>query len=218
MILYRDEALVAVAKPSGLLVHRGWGRDRDVLMTRVRDQLEAYVYPVHRLDRGASGVVLFALGPESARVLCGAFERGEVEKRYLALVRGVPPEAGVIDHPVPRAPGEARVPAVTEYRRLEVFGRYALVEARPRTGRFHQIRRHLKHLSCPLIGDSNYGKSEHNRLLRERYGLARLALHAASLAFAHPVDGRPMSIEAPVPADLAEPLARLRADYPLSDR
>lgn len=216
MILYRDEALVAVAKPSGLLVHRGWGRDRDVLMTRVRDQLEAYVYPVHRLDRGASGVVLFALGPESARTLCGAFERGELDKRYVALVRGVPPEAGIIDHPVPREPGGERVPAVTEYRRLEVFGRYALVEARPRTGRFHQIRRHLKHLSCPLIGDSNYGKSEHNRLLRERYGLARLALHAASLAFAHPVDGRPMSIEAPMPADFAEPLARLRAEFPLS--
>lgn len=217
MILYRDEALVAVAKPSGLLVHRGWGRDRDVLMTRVRDAVDAYVYPVHRLDRGASGVVLFALTADAARLLGGAFERAELDKRYVALVRGVPPEAGIIDHPVPRKPGGERVPAVTEYRRLEIFGRYALVEARPRTGRFHQIRRHFKHLSCPLIGDTNYGKSEHNRLLRERYGLARLALHAVSLGFAHPSDGRPMSIEAPLPSDLAEPLARMRAAHTLSD-
>lgn len=211
MILYRDEALVAVCKPSGLLVHRGWGPDSDVLMMRVRDELDAYVYPVHRLDRGASGVVLFALSSEVARTLCSAFERCELDKRYLALVRGVPPEEGVIDHPVPRKPGGERVPAVTDYRRLEVFGRYSLVEARPRTGRFHQIRRHLKHLSCPLIGDSNYGKSAHNRFVREHYGLARLALHALSISFLHPLTGAAILVEAPLTADFAEPLARLRA-------
>ena len=134
------------------------------------------------------------------------FAAGEVEKRYLALVRGIPPEEGVIDHPVPRAPGGPRVPAVTRFRRLATFERYALVEARPSTGRWHQIRRHFKHLSHPLIGDVRYGKGEHNRLFRERFGLHRLALHALELAFEHPHTGERLRIVAPVPEDLAGPL------------
>jgi len=211
-VLYRDDSIVLVNKPSGLLVHRGWDNDRDVLMTRVRDTLGAWVYPVHRLDRAASGVVLFALSSEVARVLCDAFERKEVGKRYLALVRGVPPETVTIDHPIPRRPNGPRVDAVTDVRRLEVFGRYALVEAQPRTGRLHQIRRHLKHISCPLIGDVRYGKGEHNRLFRERYGLHRLALHAAELRFAHPVTGDEVVASAPLPDDLRLPLERLRDD------
>lgn len=208
-ILHRDDDLVIVNKPSGLLVHRGWDNDDVVMMTLVRDALGMYIYPIHRLDRGASGALVFALSAEAARSLCAAFERGQVEKRYLALVRGIPPEHGVIDHPIPRKPGGERVPAVTEVRRLAVYGRYSLVEAVPRTGRLHQIRRHLKHIACPLIGDVNYGKGEHNRLFRERYGLTRLALHAASLTVPHPSDGRPIRADAPMPADLAEPIARL---------
>jgi len=108
-----------------------------------------------------------------------------------------------------RESGGARVPAVTEFRRLATFERYALVEARPRTGRFHQIRRHFKHLSHPLIGDVRYGKGEHNRLFRERFGLHRLALHALELAFEHPGTGEPLRIVAPVPEDLAGPLGKM---------
>jgi tRNA pseudouridine65 synthase len=208
-ILYRDDDLVIVNKPSGLLVHRGWDNDDVVMMTLVRDALGLYVYPIHRLDRGASGALVFGLSAEAARSLCAAFERGQVEKRYLALVRGIPPEHGVIDHPIPRKPGGERVPAVTEVRRLAVYGRYSLVEAVPRTGRLHQIRRHLKHIACPLIGDVKYGKGEHNRLFRERYGLTRLALHASSLTVPHPSDGRPIRGDAPMPADFADPIARL---------
>lgn len=208
-ILYRDDDLVIVNKPSGLLVHRGWDNDDVVMMTLVRDALGMYIHPIHRLDRGASGALVFALSVDAARSLCAAFEHGLVEKRYLALVRGIPPEHGVIDYPIPRKPGGERVPAVTEVRRLAVYGRYSLVEAVPRTGRLHQIRRHLKHISCPLIGDVNYGKGEHNRLFRERYGLSRLALHAASLTVPHPADGRPICAGAPMPADLTEPIARL---------
>jgi tRNA pseudouridine65 synthase len=135
-----------------------------------------------------------------------AFAAGSVEKRYLALVRGIPPESGVIDHPIPRDEDGPRVPALTEFRRLAVFERYALVEARPRTGRRHQIRRHFKHLSHPLIGDVRYGKGEHNRLFRDRFGLHRLALHALELAFEHPETGETVQIVAPVPEDLAGPL------------
>jgi tRNA pseudouridine65 synthase len=214
-ILFQDDALVAVAKPAGLAVHRGTAHDRVVVLTLVRDRLGRHVYPVHRLDRATSGVVVLALSPGVARRVQERFAAGEVEKRYLALVRGIPPEAGVIDHPVPRAPGGSRVPAVTEFRRLGVFERYALVEAVPRTGRLHQIRRHFKHLSHPLIGDVRYGKGEHNRLFRERFGLHRLALHALMIAFAHPEDGRPLAIFAPVPADLAGPLAAMGLPVPL---
>lgn len=210
-LLYRDDHVAVADKPSGLLVHRGWGNDRDVLMMRVRDELGCWVYPVHRIDRGASGAVLFALSSDTARILGGAFERAEVHKRYIALVRGIPEESGVIDHDIPRRPNGPRVPAVTDYRRLEVFGRYALVEARPRTGRLHQIRRHLKHISCPLIGDVRYGKGEHNRLFRDKYNLHRLALHAMELRFPHPVTGEEIAVESPLPDDLRVPLEQLRA-------
>jgi tRNA pseudouridine65 synthase len=204
--LYQDGVLLAVDKPAGLAVHRGAARDRTVALQLVRDRVGRHVHAVHRLDRATSGVLLFALDPGTARRLQEQLEAGAVAKRYLALVRGIPPEVGVIDHPIPRDIDGPRVPAVTEFRRLAVFERYALVEARPRTGRRHQIRRHFKHLSHPLIGDVRYGKGEHNRLFRDRFGLHRLALHALELAFDHPETGEALRIVAPVPEDLAGPL------------
>ncbi len=205
-ILYRDAFLLAVNKPSGLAVHRGAARDRIVALQIVRDLAGRQVHAVHRLDRATSGALLFAFDAATTRRLQEKFAAGEVEKRYLALVRGIPPQQGIIDHPVPRAPGGPRIPAVTEFRRLATFEGYALVEARPRTGRLHQIRRHFKHLSHPLIGDVRYGKGEHNRLFRERFGFHRLALHAVELAFDHPETGERVRIVAPVPEDLAGPL------------
>jgi tRNA pseudouridine65 synthase len=179
----------------------------------VHDALGAWTYPVHRLDRGASGVLALALTPEAARALGDAFAGGCVVKRYLALVRGVPPERGTIDHPVPRGErGGPRIEALTEYRRLEVFGRYSLVEVTPHTGRLHQIRRHLKHIACPLIGDVRYGKGEHNRLFRARHGLNRLALHAFSLELPHPESGDTLRVEAPLPDDLRRPMESLAAE------
>jgi tRNA pseudouridine65 synthase len=212
-LLHRDERVVVVAKPSGVAVHRGWADDDDALLQLVRDTVGAWVWPVHRLDRGASGAVAFALDQDAARALGEAFASGTVEKRYLALTRGHPPPSLVIDHPIPRQLGGERVPAVTEVRCLETFGRYALVEARPRTGRLHQIRRHLKHISCPLIGDVRYGKGEHNRLFRDRYDLHRLALHACELTLPHP-DGGTVRAIAPMPPDLTAAIEKLRADYP----
>jgi len=202
-VLYRDEACAVVAKPAGMIVHRGWANDAVDLLRWTRDTLGKYVYPLHRLDRGASGAVLFALHEGAARELNHAFARAEIDKRYLALTRGHPPERGLIDHPIPRAPGEERVSAQTEYQRLGTFERYALVLALPKTGRLHQIRRHLKHISCPLIGDVRYGKGEHNRLFRDRYGLDRLALHAAALRFRHPFSGQLVTVRAPIEGALA---------------
>ncbi len=205
-LLFQDGLLAVVNKPSGLAVHRGLAREKTVALQLVRNALGRRVYPVHRLDRATSGALILALDPGTARNLQEQIQAGTVEKRYLALVRGIPPESGVIDHPVPRSPKGERIPAVTEYRRLATFERYALMEARPLTGRFHQIRRHFKHLSHPLIGDVRYGKGEHNRLFRERFGLHRLALHALELAFDHPETGERMRIAAPVPEDLDGPL------------
>ena len=213
-MLYRDGVLLVVAKPSGMAVHRGWSREKIVALQLARDQAGRHVYPVHRLDRATSGVLLLAFDPGTARRLQEQLMAGEMVKRYIALVRGIPPEVGVIDHPIPRAPDGPRVPAVTEYRRLATFERYALLEVLPRTGRLHQIRRHLKHISHPLIGDVRYGKGEHNRLFRERFGLHRLALHALELGFDHPVSGERLKIAAPVPEDLAGPLRAMGIAIP----
>ena len=212
-LLYRDEFLAAVDKPSGLAVHRGWAPERETAMTCVRDQLGTHVFPVHRLDRATSGVLLFALSSEIAARVCESFAAGLAAKTYLALVRGVPPATGIIDHPLP--PGEdshgPRVSAQTAFQRREIFGRYSLVEAHPLTGRLHQVRRHLKHIACPLIGDVNYGKGEHNRLFREQFGLHRLFLHATRLQLPHPRTGHLLDLHSPLPAELLTVLEKLRA-------
>ncbi len=216
MILHRDDRLVAVDKPSGVATHRGWADDDDALLQRVRDEVGTYVYPIHRLDRGASGVVLFALDKDAARALTDAWMSKQADKRYVAITRGHPPEHVVIDHPVLQRERDGdRVDAVTEVWRRETFGRYALVEAKPITGRLHQIRRHLKHIACPLIGDVRYGKGEHNRLFRTEHGLHRLALHCTRLTVPHP-DGGLLVVECALPADLAHAVASCRLAYGVS--
>ena len=202
-IVHRDERCVAVDKPSGVAVHRGWANDDDPLLQQVRDTVGTYVFPIHRLDRGASGITLFALDKDAARAFSDAWPTAD--KRYFAITRGHPPEHLVIDHPIPKAPGLERVPAKTELWRRDTFGRYALVEVRPHTGRLHQIRRHLKHISCPLIGDVRYGKGEHNRLWRERFDFHRLALHCSSLAVAD------LAIEVPLAEDMTRAIAAAKA-------
>lgn len=190
-LLYRDERYVAVDKPCGLLVHRS-PLDRhatDFALQRLRDQIGRRVYPVHRLDRPTSGVLLFALDSEAARIAGEAWMDGRATKTYLAVVRGHVPEADVIDYPLVEEPGCAPVPAITEYRRLATTelpipvgryatARYSLVGAIPRTGRLHQIRKHFHHVSHHVIGDTTHGDGRHNRMLRERLGIERLLLHA----------------------------------------
>ena len=219
-ILYRDHQLVAVHKPAGLLVHRSWidRHETRFALQLVRDLIGQLVYPLHRLDKPTSGVLLFALDPATARSLGAAFAAGAVEKTYLAVVRGIPPEHGVIEHPLweeydrhddPRArAGKDPQPARTSYRRLATVelpfavgrypsSRYALIEARPHTGRKHQLRRHFKHLFHPLIGDSKYGEGRHNQFFREQYDCRRLLLAAVAMRLPHPADGRELTITAP---------------------
>lgn len=211
-VLYEDEALVAVDKPSGIMTHRGFGDRSPALLQRARDALGAHVFPVHRLDRPTSGVVVFARDPASARELARQFRFGLPRKRYLAWVRGRPPEFGVLDYPVPRAKDGPRVAARTSLCRHAFHEGYSLVEAAPATGRYHQIRRHLKHLSAPILGDVRYGDGRHNRRARAELGLHRLGLHAFRLVIAHPVTGERLDLRAPIPRDLADPLRRWSAE------
>lgn len=215
-ILYQDEHLVAVDKPSGLLVHRTGldaGETRFALQL-VRDQLGRAVWPVHRLDKGTSGVLLFALNVETARALGKSFEAGiGLDKTYNAIVRGWAPEAGLIDHALRRMPDDMRIEreeiqeARTRFRTLEHLvlplaqgnfptTRCSLVEAAPLTGRRHQLRRHLKHIAHPIIGDATHGKGPLNRALADHIGVQRLWLHARSLSLVHPVTGQTVVIEA----------------------
>lgn len=213
-ILFQDDEYIVVNKPSGLVVHRGWAREAEVVMTLVRDQIGAWVYPVHRLDRGTSGALVFALSPDAARYLSQQFDPTvttdlpSVRKHYLALVRGTPPAAGTIDNPVPAGEDKPRVDAITEFVTLGSAQGVSLVRCRPLTGRLHQIRRHLKHISHPLVGDVRYGKGPLNRRFRAEFDLHRLALHAQALAVQHPRRG-PIEIEAPLPPDLEAALQAL---------
>ncbi|MFI5296846.1 MAG: RluA family pseudouridine synthase [Polyangiales bacterium] len=210
-LLFVDDAIVVANKPSGLLVHRGWDDDDDVAMFRVRNQIGQHVHPLHRLDRGTSGALVFARTREAAATMARAFEEGRIDKRYLALVRGTPPDDGVIDYPIPKSEDGPRVDAVTRFRRIlrSPVDRCSLVEAIPETGRLHQIRRHLRHINHPLVGDVRHGSGTINRHYREVYGLHRLALHALSIAFVHPVTGARIEVVAPLPPALTTVLEAL---------
>jgi len=207
-VLYRDDDLLVVDKPAGLMTHRSeLAPDRDVAMTRARDTIGAYVWPLHRLDRGTSGALAMALSEDAARTMRVAFDEGRVAKVYIAIVRGEAPEHVVVDHPVPRSQDGERVPAVTELRRLFLGEFFSVVEARPRTGRFHQIRRHASHLRHPLANDTNYGTGWFNRRVRAEGGLTRLALHAAAIRLPTPAGA--VRVRAPLPDDLASAMLRL---------
>ena len=227
-ILFSDEDIVAVHKPSGLLVHRSPidRRETRFALQIVRDQLGERVFPVHRLDKPTSGILLFARSRAAAGYLGTAFTKGVVEKRYLAVVRGIPPEEGIIDHPLVEEPevGGGRpdpVPreAVTTFRRLAsvelptavgryATSRYSLIEARPVTGRRHQIRRHLKHIFHPLVGDTKYGEGRHNRFFRESFDCRRLLLAAVEVTFPHPDGAVPVTVTAPPEGSFAAILKR----------
>lgn len=221
-ILYRDEWLLALDKPSGLLMHQEFGARKEpvVLVDLVRRALGVdVVYPLHRLDRGTSGVVLFALDVRTARAGGSLFENHAVYKRYLALVRGLAPDLGIMAHPLTRRDGGPRVLAETAFGRLATVPseprHVSLMDAHPRQGRQHQIRRHFAHLNHPLIGDGHHGRADLNREFRARYGLGRLALHAAEVVLTHPRTGDRLVLASPLPADLAQPLERLGFDAAL---
>lgn len=207
-ILFQDEVLVVVHKPSGLLVHRSPidKHETEFLLQRLRDQIGQHVFPVHRLDRPTSGLMVFGLSPQAARKLSTAFEEQQVSKRYLAIVRGVAPEQQRLDYGLRKEDGKlpkAEMPeqeAITDTRRLAQVelpiaidrypqSRFSLVEARPLTGRRHQIRRHLSRRGYPIIGDAKHGKGNYNRYFATTLECPRLLLAAVGLELPHPEGG-----------------------------
>ncbi len=231
-IVYEDEHYVAIDKPAGLLIHRSpVARENDdgrYVVQILRDQLGARVYPVHRLDRPTSGLVLFARSSEAARRLAPLFAERLVAKRYLAVVRGYAPEEVRIDYAVAAHEGK-NAPlksAQSELRRVATVelpipvsryptARYSLVELRPRSGRWHQLRRHCAHLRHPIVGDTSHGDGNHNRLFREHLSCRRLLLAATAMALQHPFTGEPLHLQtAPEPA-LVDLFARLGWVWPV---
>lgn len=228
-ILYQDEYIVAINKPSGLLVHRS-PIDRHEIRFAIqllRDQIGQYVYPAHRLDKPTSGVLLFGLNANVASGLGNSFSQQQIEKTYIAVVRGHCATEGNIDHPLTEVTDQRIVKskaaeaqsAVTNFRLLAKYeldveietypkSRYSLIQLQPHTGRRHQLRRHLKHISHPIIGDAKYGRGRHNRFFADQLRCPRLLLHAAQQSFQHPVSGKTICIDAPVDSCFAGLLAR----------
>jgi len=218
-ILYQDEYLVAIDKPAGLFVHRSFLDKNEIYfaLQLVRDMIGKYVYPVHRLDRPTSGVLLFALSEEVARLMGQAFTCKTIQKTYYALTRGHLLEGGVIDYPLiekldkigdKQANKEQEAKAcVTNFAVINSASlpvalgkyesvRYSLVKLMPETGRRHQIRRHLAHLRHPIIGDINYGDNKQNPFFIKYFGFKRLMLMAKSLSFVHPITQEEIIISA----------------------
>lgn len=217
-ILFRDEYLVAINKPSGVFVHRSpMSPPTEPNVVRLlRDQIGQLVTPVHRLDRATSGVLLFALTTDAARELSRQFSERTVSKQYLAIVRGHTPDEATIDIPLKRHrdgltgksfrddEAQAAVTYIRTLDRCEIpdsagrypTSRYSLIEALPQTGRRHQIRRHLKHISHPILGDVAHGDHRHNHLLQSLFGLNRMLLVASRLDFEHSATKAHTTIEA----------------------
>jgi tRNA pseudouridine65 synthase len=218
-IIYQDQYLVAINKPSGLLVHRSKidPHETRFALQLLRDQIGQHVYPVHRLDKPTSGVLLFALSSEIARKVSEGFANHCVKKTYLAVVRGFAPEQGTIDHPLKdkadkfadrdKSKQTPAREAVSYFSRLATIelpifidrypqSRYSLLEVQPITGRKHQIRRHLKHIGHPIIGDAKHGKGVHNRFFEQHYDCGRLLLACTKLELMHPVSNEPLQLNA----------------------
>ncbi len=214
-IIYEDAYYVAINKPNGLLVHRTRIAEekKEFALQMLRDQLGYRLYTIHRLDRGTSGVLLFAKSAEATTPIVQAFEAREPDKTYFAIVRGYTPEADVIDNPIrPDKDHKHKNPqdAKTRYERLATVelpipvgrystSRYSLVKVMPETGRMHQIRKHFAHIRHYIVGDKRHGDWRHNKMFLEELESSYLLLHAAELQFKHPFTGEDISIKAQIP-------------------
>lgn len=229
-IIYRDEFLVAINKPSGLLVHRSMidRHETRFAMQLLRDQIGQHVFPVHRLDKPTSGVLVFALNAEIAAIMGNIFAEHQLHKTYVAIVRGIAPEYILLDYPLieeldkytdKNARSPEPKPAITEFFRLADINlpyaidkypesRYSLVKCIPQTGRKHQIRRHLKHISHPIIGDAKHGKGNHNRFFQQHLAAHRLLLAATELKFTHPVLQTKLNLVAPLDKTMTQLIKR----------
>lgn len=215
-IIYQDEYMVVVSKPSGLIVHRTReSQDRVFLLQELAYQVDRYLYPVHRLDRSSSGIVAFALTKEAARNLQKNLQSSETIKQYITLVRGSTPDRWEVEHPLfneikVKQEAKTHFEKISEFSLSDTIKAYSsLVKARIFTGRRHQIRRHLSHCAHQIIGDTTYGKGRINLYWRETYQLKRLFLHATSLKIDHPISGERLEFSDPLPDDLRNVLQQV---------
>ncbi|TNE59399.1 MAG: pseudouridylate synthase [Bacteroidetes bacterium] len=226
-ILFEDAYFIAINKPEGMLVHRtAISEDRKFVMQTLRRQIGMPIFAVHRLDRATSGVLIYAKSPESAEALAALFREKNIDKLYLAIVRGWTDDTGTIDYAIrdQDKPGAEAQPSVTHYRtlgRTEVpfaigkkysTARFALVEVQLETGRRHQIRKHFAHIFHPVIGDKRHGDNKHNNYFWNTLELPRMLLHAWELDFIHPVSGERVVIRAPLDDLFQKALKLLQLD------
>lgn len=213
-VLLQNNDLIAVEKPSGLLVHayKKETNERNHLLRMLKQQTGLYLYPVHRLDRPVSGIVLFALSSEMARTIKNIWHDAATVKEYLALVRGRLEEPGRFDFPLFDS-NKNKQSAVTEYQPLELFEDVTLMSIRIKTGRKHQIRRHFSRRWANVIGDSKYGQGKINQRFKEGFGLKRIFLHATRLKLILPTGDSLLDLSSPLPQELNSVLEQLRGDH-----
>jgi tRNA pseudouridine65 synthase len=214
-IVYQDDYLIAINKPHGLLVHRSRIANdaTEFALQILRDQVDRFVSPVHRLDRKTGGLLLFAFDKETEIAMHQQFQNAEVKKKYLAVLRGHAPDQLDIDYPLLKENGamqEAFTSFVTLKRaELDIpFGkhqtsRYSLVEAEPTTGRMHQLRRHFAHIFYPIIGDRKHGCNKQNKFFKEQWEMTTMLLHASELAFIHPVTKQEIKLKCSVQSEFS---------------
>lgn len=216
-IVFQDKAVTLIDKPPGLLVHAQKGFHRaPTLVGWLKEHMDPQPMPVHRLDRPTSGILLASTDREVLSRLSRDFREGLVEKTYLAIVRGWAEDSGRIDIPLAKKDSDTLQEAETLFCCLErreypwpnpLFPttRYSLVELKPKTGRYHQLRRHMARHSHPILGDTSHGDLRHNRIYRDSTGVDRLLLHAWKIRFIHPESGEWMEFTAPIPKELTLP-------------
>lgn len=220
-ILYEDDDFVAINKPTEILVHRTKiSEDTVFVLQLLRNQLNQRIYPVHRLDRATSGVLIFGKDKEAAGFLGEQFRTQKVEKKYLAVIRGHVEEKGNIDYALTSEKSNVKQEAISSYIRLDQTemnfevnryptSRYSLVEITPLTGRTHQIRKHFAHIRHPIIGDKRHGDNKHNNYFTKVLKMNRMLLHAFSFSFQLPTQ-IDMKIEAPLNDAFKEALSILQ--------
>ncbi|KQS28450.1 pseudouridine synthase [Pedobacter sp. Leaf194] len=207
-VIYQDDYVIAINKPHGLLVHQSSiARDaKEFALQLLRDQVGKHVSPVHRLDRKTSGILLFAFDKDSEVALHQQFMNAETDKKYLAILRGFTPDNMEIDYPLAKENGSMQ-DAFTAFKTLQraevdvAFGkhltsRYSLVEATPKTGRMHQLRRHFSHILHPIIGDRTHGCNKQNKFFLEQWNMTTMLLHASALSFTHPKTSERIHLQA----------------------
>lgn len=213
-ILFEDEHYIVVSKPAHLFVHpyKQESNIKECLMKEVRDYVGSYVYPVNRLDRPVSGIVVFAKYPEAVKQIQEIWGSEKVRKYYLALTRGIFKEDGKFDFAL-NDHNKNPKPSLTFYRPLISYNTSTLVEVEIKTGRYHQIRRHFSRRVDHLLGDRKYGKKKYNDRYLELYKLERIFLHAHKLEFEHPYTKDLIKVSDPLAEDLYQTLSLLASEY-----